>query len=488
MMQVSCLAFNVAFRASGTRRDKARSAGHIEFMGKERNASRRSTSGFLLSLLLSAAAHGQDPQPPSDAGAAPDGDVAAPESGVIDLAEVVTRFEASLELERLIEAREFAAAAVVGDRLLALTQDEFGEVSSETADAHIALAQVHVVNGDHDAAEQRYLEAIDIFREIDGAFSDDLIPPLLGLGDNYQQDGQFLNAVSAYNEARTINRRVFGLLDEGQVVILDRMTRTFLAMNEYEQADAQQRAALMLVERKHEPHAEETLDAIYKYAGWLRDRRRYTEERDQYQRAMRIIRNEYGDESLFMVKPLRETANSFRNQGAAVNQGISGLLTALELLDAQESPDALALAEVLVDIGDWEAAFSRVGTDGAAYRRAWQVLDDVDGGNETREQWFGGIEYVFREPLSQRGLSSASDAVPGFVLVRFDLNEFGRTENVTILESEPPNLKDDAVARHVRQSRFRPYLSDGEIVRRRNLALRVTFRYAPTAIDGAASE
>ena len=453
-----------------------------------RRVSRWSTSGVLLSLVLSAAAHGQDRQPPADTGATPYAGVQQPESVATDSAEIVTRFEASIELERLMQAQDFDAAAAVGDRLLTLTQEEFGEISTETASAHVALAQVHVANDDRIAAEQHYLDAIVVFRQIEGAFSETLISPLLGLGDNYQGGGQYLNAVSAYNEARTINRRVFGLLDEGQIAILDRMAQSFLAMNEYAQADSQQRAALLLIERKHELHSDETLDAIYKYAGWLRERRRYTEERDQYQRAMRIVRDHYDDGSVLMVRPLRETGNSFRNQGAAVNQGITGLLTALELLEAQEEPDEFALAEVLVDVGDWETAFSRVGNDGEAYRRAWQILGSVDGGDALRREQFGGIRYVYKEPLSQRGLSAAPDALRGFVLVRFDLDVFGRTENVTILESEPPSLKDEAVARHVRQSRFRPYMNDGEVVARRNLALRVTFRYAPTAIEGAADD
>lgn len=449
-----------------------------------RRASRWSTSGVLLPLLLGAAAHGQDPQSALDTDTVPVAGTVQPEFDATGSAEIVTRFEAGIELERLIQAQDFDAAAAVGERLLTLTQEEFGEISVETANAHLALAQAQAANDDRTAAEQHYLDAIVIFSEVEGAFSEALVSPLLGLGDNYQDGGQYLNAVSAYNEARTINRRAFGLLDEGQIEILDRMTRSFLAMNEYEQADAQQRAALMLIERKHERHSEETLDAIYKYAGWLRDRRRFTEEREQYQRAMRIIRDHYDDGSVLMVRPLSEIGNSFRNQGAAVNQGITGLLTALELLENQEEPDERALARLLVDIGDWETAFSRVGADDAAYRRAWQLLGNVDGGDALRREWFGGIEYVFREPLSQRGLSAAPDALRGFVLVRFDLNELGHTENVTILESEPPGLKDEAVARHVRQSRFRPFMNDGEIVARRNLALRVTFRYAPTAIDG----
>ena len=453
-----------------------------------RPVSHWSTAGILLALLLSSIGYGQDQQTPADAGQPRDGGVEQPPTDPVDPAQIVTRFEASLEFDRLVEEENFEAAAGVGDRLLSLTREEFGAISPETADAHSVVAEAQAGNGDHEAAEQNYLLAIDIYGEIDGAFSENLVRPMVGLGDSYHDDGRFLNAVSAYNEARTVNRRVFGLLHASQISILDRMTRTYLAMNEYEQADAQQRAALTLVERRHEPYAAETLNAIYKYARWLRDRRRYTQERDQYGRAIRVIRDHFGEDSTELVKPLRETGNSFRKQGAAVSQGINGLNAALELLEAQEQPEQRALAEVLRDIGDWETAFSRMGADGAAYRRAWQHMGNIEGGDELRSEWFGGIEYVLNEPLSLRGLSSALDAEQGFVLAKFDLDETGRTANVEILESHPPGLKDEAVARHVRQSRFRPHMSDGAIILRRNLALRVIFRYAPSAIDGEENE
>jgi Gram-negative bacterial TonB protein C-terminal len=231
------------------------------------------------------------------------------------------------------------------------------------------------------------------------------------------------------------------------------------------------------VERNHEPTSPETLAAIYKYGAWLRSVHRYSEERELYFRAEREIRDAYGDDSPVLVRPLRERAISFRVQGNAASQGISGLRDALEIVEAQPDPDPLMLAEVLRDIGDWEVAFGRVGTDGSEYLSSWQALGEVPNGAELREQWYSGIEFLFSAPLSRRDLSDDPEAPRGRVLVRFDIDRYGRSENVVVVASEPPGLKDEAVSRHVRQSRFRPNIVDGELVTTRNRALDVLFRY-----------
>lgn len=422
-------------------------------------------------LGLAQLAHGQEaPNEPVEAPAGSSEE--APPSDPL-----ITRFEARLEFERLVDAEDYEAADQVGRRMLDLTVEEFGAESKQAGDAHVALAEAQANAGEFTAAEENFLVAIEIYRDNDGVYSGSLVRPLVGLGDAYHGDSQYLNAVSAYNEARTVSRRVFGLLNEDQIPILDRMTRSFTDMNEYVEADEQQAEALRLVERNHPVQSEEVLEAIYKYAAWLRESRRYGEEREHYQRAMRIVREHYGDESPLLVRPLRETGNSFRSQGAAVGQGISGLRQALEILEAHADPDPLMLAQVWRDLGDWQVAFAKVGSEGEEYRQAWALLGRVENGEALRERWFAGIEYVFREPLSQRGLSADPDAPSGYVLVKFDIDETGHTDNVEIVEADPSQFKEEAVARHVRLSRFRPHMSEGMVVAARNLALQVTYRY-----------
>ena len=67
--------------------------------------------------------------------------------------------------------------------------------------------------------------------------------------------------------------------------------------------------------------------------------------------------------------------------------------------------------------------------------------------------------------------------------MRFDLDAAGNSRNVTLVESSPVGLKDDAILRHIRRSRFRPLMADGQVVPAQGLGIQVTFRYLPEGAD-----
>lgn len=396
----------------------------------------------------------------------------------------VTRFETLLEMNRLASAERYDEALPLAEQLIRLTEQEFGTESIETAEAYHSAADVQRDAGEHELAEQNYLRAVELFRAVDGPYTHRAIEPLIGLGDNYQAAGQHLNAVTVYNEARTISRRAYGLLNEGQVPILDRITEAFQALGQYVEADEQQRTILHLAERNYPEGSLEHLEALYRYAGWLRSSGRFHDERLQYARAMRLIREMHGKDSTLLVRPLREVANSFREQRLPDNQGVSSLRTALELLDKDTNANSLLRAEVLRDMGDWEIAFSRVQPDLDTYVRAWTLLGDVENGEELRREWFGKrLHSVYMEPINDQGLSRAPEAVPGYVIVTFDVDRFGRTSNVRVARSEPRGYKDDAVVRAVQRWRFRPLIENGEIVPREDVPLRFNYRYLPESLS-----
>jgi TonB family protein len=438
---------------------------------------------LLAAVLWHAQSPAQDAPPPTTEPSAASEQPPAPDASTES---VITRFEAEIEVRRLLAAEQYAEAAELGAQWITLTEAEFGPQSLEAADAYAALAAVQSKLGEHTQAEDSYLHSLGIYRETAGPYDAVLIEPLLGLGDNYQESGAYTNAVSAYNEARTVSRRVYGLQNEGQIEMLDRLSETYAEMNDPIEAHARQVEALQLVARNHEPSSPEALEAVYKYALWLREAHRYTEEREQYFRAERVIIDSHGEDSLMLVRPLRERAISFRVQGSAAPHGIGALRDALALVEAQTNPDPLMLAEVLRDIGDWDVAFARTGTQGAEYLRSWNALGSVANGEELRKQWYGGIEAVLSAPLSPRSLTNDPDAPRGHVLVRFDIDATGRTLNVTVVSSDPVGLKDEAVARHIRESRFRPNIVDGRLVTTRGRALDVVFRYVPS--EPAAAE
>jgi len=392
---------------------------------------------------------------------------------------VVTRLEAQMLLSDRIDQEEYIEAVPLAARLVELSQEEFGPEAKETAVATANLAELQRRAGLFEDAEPTFLTAIDLFRDSEGEFTESVIVPLVGLGAAYHEMGEYPQALTVFQEARTGNRRVHGLLNADQIQIMDHIANTLVSMDQYLEADEQKVAAMRIMERLHGAETLEMLPAIYRYARWLRRSFRFYEERDQYGRAMDIIENLEGEGSPLLVRPLSEIANSYRVQKLPEGRGIGSLRAALEILEAQTDPDKLEMAEVLRDNGDGSVAFSKVGATGVEYLQAWELLNDVEDGEQIQQRWFSEPSYVLRENPSTRGLAAESepDAQPGNVLVTFDVTPQGRTININILESVPPGLKDDSSARAIARSRFRPRIVDGEIVAAEGIARNFTFHF-----------
>jgi TonB family protein len=373
-----------------------------------------------------------------------------------------------------------------GEQLLKSNLGEYGARSLQAAEAHLDLANAQRAAKDYDKAAESYLAAVEAYRAVDGPFTPLAIGPLTSLGDNYHEAGDDTNAVAAYSEARTVSRRAYGLHNTEQIVLLDRMSRSLLDLNQLSEAEAQQVEALRLVQRAYPPASDEGLEAIYKYAEWLGDRLYFQLQRDQYARALRLIRQTYGEDDVRQVKPLLGIGNTYREERNPASMGISALEEALKLLEAEPDRDPVAMAMTLRDLGDWAVAFGKVGYAGTEYQRAWQLLGSAPNADDLRRQWFTGANYVLYEPISPRGLSTDPDALSGHVTVSFDIDKTGNTQNVTLVESDPPGLKDEAVLRHIRRSRFRPLVDNGAMAVGKGLAIQVKFRYLtePAAAGG----
>jgi len=394
--------------------------------------------------------------------------------------DLVARLEVELSMRDLVAEERYAEAIPYAEQLVELVEEEVGtSLDLGVALSNLAMLQRRVEL--FDVSEQNFLRAIDVIREVDGTFTDAVINPMIGLGLNYQARGDALEAEAVFEEARTVSRRVNGLMNPQQIDILDHLSNTMIAMERYEEADEFQMTALQLQERIHGLDTMELLPAIYKFARWLRSSYRYHEERLQYTRAMDIIRANAGPEDIALVRALSETGNSFRIQKYPEGRGISALRRALEIAQAQTEPDTRMLAELLIDVGDWNTAFSKVGPSGEEYIQAWNLLGELENGDALRDRWFDDPRYVLRENPSNRGIGSPSEpgALPGHVLITFDVDTMGRTRNVVVVEAVPPGLKDDSTARAINRSRFRPRIVDGEIVWARGMARNFTFHYVP---------
>ena len=393
----------------------------------------------------------------------------------------VTRLEAQLSLRDRLDHGEYSEAVPIAARLVELTADEFGAQTIEVAVAVSNLAESQRRARLYEDAERNFLASVDLFRQLGGDFSETVITPLIGLGVTYQSMGLHPEAVTALEEARSVSRRIHGLLGEQQVEILNHIAGSMARMELYEEADAQRLAGLRIMERVHGESSLEILPSLYEHAMWLRDGFRFDRERAYYGRAMNIIRSLEGNNSALLAQPLRQIGNSFRVQKLPEGRGIGSLKRALDILEAQPEPNTEQIARVLRDIGDWNVAFSKIGPTGDEYRRAWSLLDELEDSAQLQRRWFLEPDYVLHEYPSTRGLADPDEpgAQAGHVLVTFDVLPSGRTSNIRILESIPPGFKDDSSARSIARSRFRPRVVDGEPVLAEGVARDFTFYYTP---------
>jgi TonB family protein len=395
-------------------------------------------------------------------------------------------FETRIAIEELAESGDFEAALDLQEHLLTLAAAEFGEPSPQVAEAHLLIAGVLRQNDQFRAAEGEILNAIQVYEDVAGPMSVELIEPYLRLGENYSDAGDFASALSSYGEARTIGRREYGLLNESQIDIIDDMSAAAEELGQVEEAGQLQLDALIIVERNHTATSLEAIEANYRYADWLRDHYQNEEALHVYYQIESIIKDHYASDPLMTVRLLRERSRTLRIPMGDMGGGVprSSLADALEILEGMPEPPPLLMAEVLVEMGDWQVEYARTRVPSDYYVRAWGLLGQVENGDELRRQWFDELVPIDLPRISQRGLTEDTDAPAGFVIVYFTVDESGHTQDIEITDSQPPGLKDSAVLQVIRVARFRPRVVDGEIVAVRR-GYRFPFHYLPPTVEEA---
>ena len=391
-----------------------------------------------------------------------------------------TWFETRIAIEDLVDLGEFEAALELREHLLALAAAQFGEGSVEVAEAHLLIADVHRNNQQFTLAEVAILEAIEIYENHFGPLSPELIGPYRELGQNYGDAGDFASALNSYGEARTISRREYGLLNEDQIPIIEDMSEAAEELGQREQAAQLQLEALVIVERNHTEASLEAIEAKYRYAAWLREHGQHEEALHFYYQIDNIINDHFDSDPLMRVRLLRERSRSMQVSAGEAGAGMprSSLADALEILEGMPEPPPQLMAEVLIEMGDWQVRYARSRVPSEHYVRAWTLLGQVENGEELRRQFFDELVQIDMPRLSQRGLTDDPDAPAGHVVVFFTVDVAGNTQDIEITDSEPPGLKDSSVYTVIRGARFRPRVVDGEIVAVRR-GYRFPFHYVP---------
>jgi hypothetical protein len=227
------------------------------------------------------------------------------------------------------------------------------------------------------------------------------------------------------------------------------------------------------------------LNRLDRLARWYESARRYTSERNVYERALGILAKSTPENDLRRVPPLRGIARSFRlesfygvegadtgttfnagNAGAPVfsdgtqqRRGESSLNAALSIIDANKPANEQLRGEVLVDLGDWFLISNSMRRAFDSYADAWKALASV---SNTRMLESPRI-LAYRPSISSvdRSQLDPAEAVIKTVKLQFKVDRDGRIDEVTSPTTDvPENIVRNSAA-SMKRSRYAPRIENG---------------------------
>jgi len=397
--------------------------------------------------------------------------------------------EAFREYRSMYDDGQYADAIEAGKRVIVLSIEANGRNHLQTARALTNLAIAQQKNGEYEAAVQNYEAAADIIEAVDSRLSKHLINPLRGLGNTYLDAGQPDQAILVYDRAVHLTHVNFGPQNLQQVDLLDALAESFVRLQDVEEANDIQDLSYQLYARRFGEDSAAILPALQRRARWLHRLGLFSQERYVWNQAIDVIEEEYGEDDLRLIPPLNGLARTYLYdiEPSVSNRGEWALRRALEIAEKHPESTPALVADSLIDSGNYHTLRGEAQKARRAYRQAWQLLSDDENLLTIRDSSFGQpvkIRYATAPAYADEETNPIANPVfrgrefdRGVVVVNFTVNARGRTEDITVIESQPPGLMDAEVKRAVRRMVFRPRYVDGQPVSTPDQIFRHRFGY-----------
>lgn len=327
------------------------------------------------------------------------------------------------------------------------------------------------------------------------AFNDVLINGVMAKGICQLQLGLLTEAEDTFRRAQHITHRQKGVYNEQQLPMLSYLTATNLRQRNSLAADQQQRFSLRVAEQSYGPDSTEILPALARLGSYFATRGssipllaipQLRVERDllfknaisMYLRAIEIIENNYGVNDLRLLPALRGLASARLLQITSRRYAEFALLRSLEIVESNPNSDLTDRAQAMVDLGDLYI----INSDKKAqetYLNAWTVLQERPETQLLATSLFGSPVRLYPRYSPVLYLERTPDAAATndelFADLQFDVSVDGRAFGIEVIGRNVPNEQVRLLRQTLRASRYRPRISDGEIVSTEALVLRQKF-------------
>ena len=310
------------------------------------------------------------------------------------------------EFRSAFDARQYKAALPIAQKLIALTEQQYGAEHAALVNPLANLGTVHYRLGEYDAAETQYQRAVRIIEARGNAADHQLIRPLQGLGETWFAAREYPEAILALKRAVDISRNLDGLFNIEQLPILVTLIDCYIADGRNSDAEKESQYAFRVAESNYGTRDLRLLEPLDRYARWFEYNGRYTSARALHGRALQLAEQLSGPASVQTVTPLRAIARTYSSEflyGSekeeapqesdpfAANSPVANdmprlnpdggkaLRMALDALTKHTPIDPQQRGDTLTDLGDWYMLAGDLPKAKGTYRLAWLDLAQVQG-------------------------------------------------------------------------------------------------------------
>jgi tetratricopeptide (TPR) repeat protein len=415
------------------------------------------------------------------------------------------RVEVYKEFLAHFNAKKYAEAQPLAEKLVSMTEMQYGPEELQLTTPLANLATVHYKQGNFPAAIEQYQRTLRILQAKSTIGDKQQIVPLHGLGVSFLGNKDPESAVIALKRAADLSRNTDGLYNIAQIEFIDALVEAYAATGRYAEAEKESLYAMRVEEAAYGRSSVKLMGRLDKLARWYEAERRYTSERNVYERALAILQRHAPENDLRRVGPLRGIARAFRleafygvegaDTGATFNAGGTGapvftdgtqqrrgesaLLAALAIVDANTPVDQKLRGAVLADLGDWYLVANSLRRAYDTYAQAWKSFAEVD---YTRVLESPRL-LAYRPSVSSvdRSQLDPAEAVEKTVELRFKVERDGRVDAVTSPTTDvPDNILRNSMA-SMKRARYAPRIENGAAVPTENVVFyeKVLVRVSP---------
>jgi tetratricopeptide (TPR) repeat protein len=386
------------------------------------------------------------------------------------------------------QAKRYVEAQPLAEQLVRLSEEQYGPDDLQLTNPLTNLATIHYKLGNYPAAIENYQRTLRILQAKSSNADKAQIRPLHGLGVSFMGAHDPESAVVALKRAADLSRNNDGLFNIGQIEFIDALVDAYTASGRYAESEKEAGYALRVEEAAYGRNSVKLLDRLDKLARWYENDRRYTSERNTYERSLAILQKNGAPNDLRRVAPLRGIARSFRleafygiegadsgatfntgNNGAPVfadgtqqRRGESSLTSALAIIDSVQPVNAGLRGEVLTDLGDWYLVANNTRRAYDTYAEAWKSLSDA---RDTKLlEWPRVLAYRPSVSSVDRSQLDPKEAQLKAVELHFTVTRDGRLENVTSPTTDVPEGIVRNSVTSMRRSRYAPRIENGAAV------------------------